>query len=1100
MSTVTLKVPTLVQTYGDERQNSYYLQPLFLGYPVASNPRFEQAMAQYKKEFRHMFKGFTLDQQNTENLLWYVFNPEVTYHNFHLHFSLGKHQINGNFGVASFELQGKTFVSIPALQNFMFLDNRTGLSKKQVHKKVERAVRHRLREIQKAEGNDFEPKTYYSSKKIFVTEVELNVTVGQSKFKFERNDLFSFFASMNRSGDFDGALEIEMVGYNFKSLYPAELRRAYLQDDLVQQVYQILYQEENTPLVVIGPEGVGKHTIMHEVVHRHITRFYKKTSNKNRRLWHIDPNRIISGMSIVGMWQKRFEAILQYVLQPSDSKKYSDSILFDNCIALLRIGKSAQNNMNLSDVLKPYLEKRLLQVILLATPEEWKVMQEQDRRFSDLFQVIRLQEPRFEEAVRMVLEQRKALENENNCTITIQAVAQLFNIQRNYLKSKALPGSVMQLLTQLAVKYRQQTIDLPEVREEFRVFSGLQERIFDPSYTFDKNDVRREIARNLVGQAEAVEALTNAVNLIKAKLTDNTKPLSSFLFIGPTGVGKTQAAKVLCQYLLGDEDHLMRFDMNEYIDGGAVQRLIGDYYNPEGQLTGMVRYRPFGILLLDEIEKAHPSVHDLLLQVLDDGRLTDSLGRTVDFTNTIIIMTSNVGAQEVSRQLGFETASRSETSIYRKAVERQFRPEFINRIDKIVIFQPLELEHILGIARLQIKELLQRDGFVRRTTILNISQAALEWVARRGYDSRMGGRALKRQIERDLTMLSAEQLISTNNDSPIIFDILLDQQADQLTPKIEPLDFAEPLEEDWLPHLPNVAKGRSFYKRLLRSIELLEGKIDAYESSWDLPTEQVIMNEDEGFGWQHYDFKNRMADVKEQISTISLGFKDRYFKEAPAIPLRLKRGSLLPRRDFGTKGMRENLKDRLFQEEALKEISEAYQYGTAQFDSISTEFLNNYFDVAFLQLAGQDLLRGRIQKVRLRFESCITGQGKEEIQFLKTSYAKLLEELDIQHERSKKEAVITAEGYALDVLLQGESGIHLFYKSHQNPLPIRLILERDGQTDVAQMQVIRIYDGRDTLTDLRSNFSNAVNITPREFKLLLFAGIPGDIRQELVYL
>ena len=253
---------------------------------------------------------------------------------------------------------------------------------------------------------------------------------------------------------------------------------------------------------------------------------------------------------------------------------------------------------------------------------------------------------------------------------------------------------------------------------------------------------------------------------------------------------------------------MMRFDMNEYIDGGAVHRLIGDEHNPEGHLTGKVRYQPYGIVLFDEIEKAHPRVHDLLLQVLDDGRLTDSLGKTVDFTGTIIIMTSNVGARAASAQVGFDTGQRDDSSVYRKAVENRFRPEFINRIDRIVIFESLQLEHILSIARLQIKELLKRDGFVRRTTILNISSDALEWVARRGYDEKMGGRALKRQIEKDLTTLSAEQLITTHTDNPIIFDILFEDQ--KLVPKITPLAFCDALGEGWMPELPEISRGKRF--------------------------------------------------------------------------------------------------------------------------------------------------------------------------------------------------------------------------------------------------------------------------------------------------
>ncbi len=233
----------------------------------------------------------------------------------------------------------------------------------------------------------------------------------------------------------------------------------------------------------------------------------------------------------------------------------------------------------------------------------------------------------------------------------------------------------------------------------------------------------------LIGQQEAIEALSDFVHLIKAKLCDPGKPLGSLFFIGPTGVGKTHAAKVLCEYIMGDEKQLMRFDMNEYVDEWALQRLIGDKDQPEGLLTGKVRYQPFGVLLFDEIEKAHPLIHDLLLQVLYDGRLTDSLGQTTDFTNTIIIMTSNLGAEKVASQLGFEIKGKDDSSIYRSAIEDFFRPEFVNRIDKIIAFQPLQKDQIRSIARLQIKELLQRDGFLRRNTILNISHEALGWVA-----------------------------------------------------------------------------------------------------------------------------------------------------------------------------------------------------------------------------------------------------------------------------------------------------------------------------------------------------------------------------------
>jgi ATP-dependent Clp protease ATP-binding subunit ClpC len=845
--------------------------------------------------------------------------------------------------------------------------------------------------------------------------------------------------------------------------------------------------------------------LIHEVLYRYRQKNKETSIEKLQSVWHLDPTRIIAGMSIVGMWQKRFEAILKFVLEGKKDflKHYlPDKILFDNVIALLRIGKSAQNNMTLSDVLKPYLEKRKLQVILIATPEEWKIVEEKDRSFADLFQVMRIAAMNYGTAAQVVLEQRKLLELQYGGNISIQAIHRLFTIQRNYLKHKALPGSVMKLLRQLVVKFKSIPIDLPEVRTEFQNFSGLEEAIFDASYVVERQEVRKKIGAGLVGQPEAVDALANVIHTIKAKLNNPDKPLGSFMFIGPTGVGKTQAAKVLCKYLMGDEKHLMRFDMNEYIDEGAVHRLIGDYYNPEGQLTGRIRYNPFGILLLDEIEKAHPKVHDLLLQVLDDGRLTDSIGRTVDFTNTIIIMTSNVGARAVSSQLGFGQTLENDAAIYRKSVADMFRPEFINRIDRIVIFKPLALAHILNIARLQIKELLQRDGFVRRSTLLNISQEALEWVARRGYDARMGGRALKRQIERDLTSLSAEQLISTHTNQPILFDIFYD--GNKLIPNIKPLDFVESIEDDWLPPSPNERQGRRFYGRLLQQIERIEYRISQLEIEKD-QDELIVVGNNAGdeLNWQHYDFKNKIVEVKERLQTMLLGYRDRNFDEAPAIPLRLKRirhSSFDTRKETAEKAYRIMIKDQLFQQEGLQEIIEYYRHAAAQFDSLSTEFIDNYINVFILKLAVRGFLKDDTEKITLFFETGITGLGKEQIDFLLDHYKNIFERLDIRYIIDRKQAIIIGEGYSIYDLFRGEVGIHLFYGIQHSMVPIKLTIKKGNEKNaaVSDLRVIRVYNEGMTLTDVRTGFSNTITITPEEFKLLLYAGVDEGLRKDFV--
>lgn len=1099
MPFVSLKIPILVQNVMVEEKEHYYLRPLFLNHPVATHRRFESALSQFQQEVKHYFKGFIFNRDNADHFLWYQFNPEVSYKHHEFQFNIGKQYVKGNFGVASFELRDQLFIFFPSVDNFMFIAEKQENGKVDLKAQAKEKAQKLLKEIKSNSGQSFTPEIYFSNPKSFLSEVKVNVNVGLGAFKFE-NDIDNwFFSRLNPSNDFDGAVEIEKVGNDLNSRYPADLSRAYYQDSLVDQLYQIIFQKDHAPIALVGPEGVGKHTILHEAVWRYQSNFYGAKVVKGQRIWHVDPTRIIAGMSIVGAWQKRFEAILKYLQNPRDSKS-SDILLIDNPVAMLRIGRSAQNNMTLSDVLKPYLEKRQLQVIFLASPEEWKIIQEKDRRFSDLFQVLRMQEPDVETATKIVLQKRRVLEAENETRITIQAINQILTLQRNYFNNKPLPGSVMNLLQQLAVKYRYQSVDVPEVKSEFRVFSGLEERIFDPVLQIDKDEVDQIIGRELVGQPKAVETLTNVIHLIKAKLANPSKPISSFLFIGPTGVGKTQAAKVLCNYLMGSEDRLMRFDMNEYIDGSAVQRLIGDYYNPEGQLTGKVRYNPFGVILLDEIEKAHPKVHDLLLQVLDDGRLTDSLGRTVDFSNTIIIMTSNVGAKEASVQLGFNTENRDESAIFQRAVENHFRPEFINRIDQIVIFNPLELDHILSIASLQIKELLKRDGFVRRTTILNISKDALEWVARRGFDAKMGGRALKRQIERDLTTLSAEQLIATKNDSPIIFDILF--KEDRLVPNIISLDFVSPLEDQWLPELPDEARGRGFYKKLILNLEKIEKDLNWMEQNNQVE-EQVMVFGDKSQGdlnWQYYQFKNRVVDIKDIIKTYMLGFRDRFFIEAPAIPLRLKTSTLYPRKNWSTKGVRENLKDRLFQEEALKELTESYIYAQTQFDSFKTEFIDHYLNVSLLKLFAKDVQEQKTEQLEIKFQSCITGLGNWEISFLSERYVEFFEELDITYKVSKKNKSISVEGYALSKLLAGEAGIHLFYVAHQNPLPIKVVLKNSKGvlSKENNYRVIRIYDGNRTLTDIRTGFTNEMNIMPRELKLLVYAGINPEIRSRLL--
>lgn len=1088
MALVNFKIPVLVKDVEVDGKTQYFLKPLFIPFPIAVNPRFSKAVSQLRQEIKIFFRGFKIDRSQSDRLMWFLFSPDFTYKQIHLEFKMGREWAKGYFSVVFFDYSGHTFIYLPTINHYMFIAKADSKGNVDIEAQAKNAVRHQLARIKSDDSAGFNIGDYYSGKKEFISHVKLNLNIEQGAFKYEKQNNDPFFALMNEEEKFDGAAEVEKVGFDYNSLYPDELNRAWERESEIETVSELLYNKNNVPIAIIGPEGVGKHTILQESVFRYLSDEKDKNSRR-QNIWHLNPNRIIAGMSIVGYWQKRLEAIIEYVRKPEGNEKLPDKLLFDNAIALLSVGKSQNSDLAFSDIIKPYLEKRSLQVILIATLEEWKIIQEKNRSFSGLFHVIRVQPPDTKTAIKILLQKRKQLELDNYLSITINAVSQLLDLHRNFLSNSALPGSIINILNQLASKFRYGTIDAPEIRDAFRNISGLDHQLIERDRTYQKNEIRNALKMRLIGQEQAVEALADAIHLTKAKLTDNTKPQSSFLFIGPTGVGKTEAAKTICQYLMSDESKLMRFDMNEFNDGGAALRLTGTADRPEGLLTGKLRYNPFGILLLDEIEKAHPDVHDLLLQILDDGRLTDGAGRTVDFCNTIIIMTSNIGASDISRSVGFGKSIQNIHAIYSKAVENFFRPELINRIDKIVIFNPLKPEHITRIAQLQIKELLKRDGFVQRTTILNISPEALEWVSKRGYDPLMGGRALKRQIENDLTKLSAEHLISANDNSPIIFHVQL--KDGQLRPEIESLVFADSKNDDWLPKMPNYTENpRSYYKKLQSTISRLDTKISQHKN-------EASDNED-GFSvdyatanWQFYHFKERVDTLSEEVNNIVLSISGRYQAHNQFTALRIKQTDLFKNSGWsGKNGSGETF----IQQKSLEELSRHLNNLNPLFDTVSSQFISYYVNTIITQIQSELFFQNKKEKLTISFESCIIGRGKDEIDYLMDLYGMLFNALDIQFVLNKEEKTISAEGYGLFELFKSEHGLQLFYAQHLPPLPIRISIKNGKNSLKLKNAITRLFYNDYIVLDLKTGFLNVTNLTAEEFKLIWFGGIENTLK------
>ena len=442
MASVPLSIPVLVQNIKVNEQWQYYIRPLFFQYPVATHRRYESAIQNFKAAVRDYFKGYKLQRNSLDNLLWYKFNPTHKHLTPRFQFFSGKSQyVDGKFSLVHFQLQDTHFVCLPGFRSYTFIADATNLKKSGIAAQTQEVIEKLLRSYKKQNNtNNWEMDSHYATSGEFITTIELSVNIEMGKFGFEGMDDSWFYAFFSGSKDFVGANEIEQVGTDLNEHYPIDLKRAFYREEQVSQLYNIIYHIDNTPIVLVGPEGVGKHSLIHEAIYRYLQSLEDKDmpNVERQKVWAIDPTRIIAGMSVVGMWQKRFEAILGFVRDRlkefKRTKKQTDKILFDNPVALLRIGKSSQNSMTLSDVLKPYLENRSLQVIMIATNDEWKIVQEKDRRFADLFQVIRVAEPKPDVAMRMVLELRKQLELNNNCMITVPAIRQLFDIHRNYFK------------------------------------------------------------------------------------------------------------------------------------------------------------------------------------------------------------------------------------------------------------------------------------------------------------------------------------------------------------------------------------------------------------------------------------------------------------------------------------------------------------------------------------------------------------------------------------------------------------------------------------------------------------------------------------------
>jgi len=584
-----------------------------------------------------------------------------------------------------------------------------------------------------------------------------NIEIEFEPKPLQKTSLLSFFKMMAARDDQRGSQQLQKIG---RCLDDELKETAGIQgrEEEIQRVDSLLASRKCHSVALVGANGVGKTSIIHEVVR--LRRKRRERESRTGRVWAINSQRIVSGMMYLGEWEERWLSILKEI------HKMKHILYIEDPVGLLTAGKTRDSKTTAADVLSAFIAIHPIRMLVEMTPEAYGILKYRKRDLADQFLLASVKPLSQQATLDLLIDQAGRFEAQRRKFLHPGTLPLINSATDRFMRAEEYPGKSLRIMEELC-RSGSGVINGNDVMKAIEKRTGLD--LKGTSGSVEK--IEKTMRSSVIGQEKPLDKLLDFVARARVGLQPLDRPLGVFLCLGPTGVGKTECAKALAKAMFQGEQHFLRFDMNEINSPLAAEQLVGSFDQPDGKLTSAVRRMPHSVILLDEIEKAHPNVFDYLLQVIGEGRLTDAVGRSVDFRDTIILMTSNIGASEVSKSIGFEVNESVAADQYRRAAAAFFRPEFMNRLDDILIFKQLSRKHLEDIATLQINRLVIREGVMRRDVVLRVEQDAKSWLVDRGFDPQLGARVLKREVERSMAQPLANLFASFSGNETCLINV-----------------------------------------------------------------------------------------------------------------------------------------------------------------------------------------------------------------------------------------------------------------------------------------------------------------------------------------